>query len=418
MSTESTIISISLIAFFMVLSAFFSSSETAFMSLQRVRILHLANIGRAGGRKMLNRMDHPERTLSTVLLGNNLVNTAAAAIGASVAVAWLGDNMGIVVATLGVAFLLLIFSEVIPKTFASRHSEWLAFRYLKPFALVEVLLLPVSVFLELIGRCIVKASGGRISGRNLVNAELLRSVISVGREEGAVGREEARMLQNVLAFRERLVKEVMTPRTEMVWLDEDTTLTAFLNEYDTSPLSRFPVYKEAYDNVVGLLHTRDVVRALHRGDVQSDSKLIELVRQVQFVPETKRLGDLFFEMRSSGQQMYLVVDEYGGVSGLVTNQQLVAAIMGRVADDETPRDEVEELASGALQVDGGLPIQEANETLGLNIPDGDYETIAGFALDMLAHIPSEGEAFRFQGRRITVSEMRGVKIEKLLVSKR
>ena len=418
MSTESTIISISLIAFFMVLSAFFSSSETAFISLQRVRILHLANIGRAGARRMLNRMDHPERTLSTVLLGNNLVNTAAAAIGASVAVAWLGDNMGIVVATLGVAFLLLIFSEVIPKTFASRHSEWLAFRYLKPFALVEVLLLPVSVFLELIGRCIVKASGGRISGRNLVNAELLRSVISVGREEGAVGREEARMLQNVLAFRERLVKEVMTPRTEMVWLDEDTNLAAFLNEYDTSPLSRFPVYKEAYDNVVGLLHTRDVVRALHRGDVQSDSKLIELVRQVQFVPETKRLGDLFFEMRSSGQQMHLVVDEYGGVSGLVTNQQLVATIMGRVADDETPRDEVEELASGALQVDGGLPIQEANETLGLNIPDGDYETIAGFALDMLAHIPSEGEAFRFQGRRITVSEMRGVKIEKLLVSKR
>ena len=417
MSTESTIISISLIAFFMVLSAFFSSSETAFMSLQRVRILHLANIGRVGGRKMLNRMDHPERTLSTVLLGNNLVNTAAATIGAAVAVAHLPDNLGVVVATLGVAFLLLIFSEVIPKTFASRHSEWLAFRYLKPFALVEVLLLPVSVFLELIGRCIVKASGGRISGRNLVNAELLRSVISVGREEGAVGREEARMLQNVLAFRERLVKEVMTPRTEMVWLDEDTTLTAFLNEYDTSPLSRFPVYKEAYDNVVGLLHTRDVVRALHRGDVQSDSKLIELVRQVPFVPETKRLGDLFFEMRSSGQQMYLVVDEYGGVSGLVTNQQLVAAIMGRVADDETPRDEVEELASGALQVDGGLPIQEANETLGLNIPDGDYETIAGFALDMLAHIPSEGEAFRFQGRRITVSEMRGVKIEKLLVSK-
>ncbi len=418
MSAEATIISISLIVFFMVLSAFFSSSETAFMSLQRVRILHLANIGRAGARRMLDRMDHPERTLSTVLLGNNLVNTAAAAVGTALAVAWLGDNFGIAAATIGIAFLLLVFSEVIPKTFASRHSEWLSFRYLKPFALVEVLLLPVSVFLELIGRSIVRLSGGRVGSRNLVNAELLRSVISVGREEGAVGREEARMLQNVLAFRERLVKEVMTPRTEMVWLDEDTTLTAFLDEYDTSPLSRFPVYKEAYDNVVGLLHTRDVVRAFHRGDVGADSKLIELVRQVPFVPETKRLGDLFFEMRSSGQQMCLVVDEFGGVSGLVTNQQLVAAIMGRVADDETPRDEVEELSSGTFQVDGGMPIQEANETLGLNIPDGDYETIAGFALDILSHIPTEGEAFRFQGRRITVSEMKGVKIEKLLVSKR
>ncbi len=418
MTTEATIISIALIAFFMVLSAFFSSSETAFMSLQRVRILHLANIGRTGARRMLNRMDHPERTLSTVLLGNNLVNTAAAAIGAGVAVAWLGDNLGVFVATLGIAFLLLIFSEVIPKTFASRHAEWLAFRYIKPFALVEVLLLPVSVFLELIGRCIVRASGGRVRGRNLVNPELLRSVISVGREEGGVHREEARMLQNVLAFRDRLVKEVMTPRTEMVWLDEDTTLHSFLDEYETSPLSRFPVYKESYDNVVGLLHTRDVIRSLHNGQVQYESKLIELVRQVPFVPETKRLGDLFFEMRSSGHQMYLVVDEYGGVSGLVTNQQLVASIMGRVADDETTRDEVEELESGAFQVDGGMPIDDANETLGLSIPDGEYETFAGFALEMLSHIPTEGETFRFQGRRITIAEMKGVKIEKLLVYKR
>ena len=418
MSTEATIISIALIAFFMVLSAFFSSSETAFMSLQRVRILHLSNIGRPGARRMLNRMDHPERTLSTVLLGNNLVNTAAAAIGAAIAVAWLGDNLGVVVATLGIAFLLLVFSEVIPKTFASRHAEWLAFRYIKPFALVEVVLLPVSVFLELIGRCIVRASGGRVRGRNLVNPELLRSVISVGREEGGVHREEARMLQNVLAFRDRLVKEVMTPRTEMVWLDEDTTLQSFLDEYETSPLSRFPVYKESYDNVVGLLHTRDVIRSLHNGQVQYESKLIELVRQVPFVPETKRLGDLFFEMRSSGHQMYLVVDEYGGVSGLITNQQLVASIMGRVADDETTRDEVEELESGAFQVDGGMPIDDANETLGLSIPDGEYETFAGFALEMLSHIPTEGETFRFQGRRITIAEMKGVKIEKLLVYKR
>lgn len=418
MSTEATIISIALIAFFMVLSAFFSSSETAFMSLQRVRILHLSNIGRPGARRMLNRMDHPERTLSTVLLGNNLVNTAAAAIGAAVTVAWLGDNLGVVVATLGIAFLLLVFSEVIPKTFASRHAEWLAFRYIKPFALVEVVLLPVSVFLELIGRCIVRASGGRVRGRNLVNPELLRSVISVGREEGGVHREEARMLQNVLAFRDRLVKEVMTPRTEMVWLDEDTTLQSFLDEYETSPLSRFPVYKESYDNVVGLLHTRDVIRSLHNGQVQYESKLIELVRQVPFVPETKRLGDLFFEMRSSGHQMYLVVDEYGGVSGLVTNQQLVASIMGRVADDETTREEVEELESGAFQVDGGMPIDDANETLGLSIPDGEYETFAGFALEMLSHIPTEGETFRFQGRRITIAEMKGVKIEKLLVYKR
>ena len=180
-------------------------------------------------------MDQPERTLSTVLLGNNMVNIAAAAVGTALAVAWLGENLGIVVATLGIAFLLLVFSEVIPKTFATRHPEWLAFHYLRLFALVEVLLLPVSVFLELIGRGIISLSGGRIGARNLVSAEVLRSVISVGREHGAVDREEAKMLQNVLVFRDRLVKEVMTPRTEMVWLDEDTTLNTFLDEYDTAP---------------------------------------------------------------------------------------------------------------------------------------------------------------------------------------
>ena len=418
MTTEGTIISISLIALFLVLSAFFSSSETAFMSLERVRILYLVTVRRHGADKMLERLNEPERTLSTVLLGNNLVNIAAASVATALAVGWLGENTGVLVATFGLTFFLLIFSEVIPKTFASRHAEWLAFRYLKPFALVEILLMPISIGLQLIGRAIINVSGGRVGARTLVGPEVIRSVISVSREEGAVDREEARMLQNVLAFRERLVKEVMTPRTEMVWLDEDITLKSFLDEYETSPLSRFPVYKESYDNVVGLLHTRDVIRALHNGQVQYESKLIELVRQVPFVPETKRLGDLFFEMRSSGHQMYLVVDEYGGVSGLVTNQQLVASIMGRVADDETTRDEVEELESGAFQVDGGMPIEEANETLGLNIPDGEYETLAGFALEILSHIPTEGETFRFQGRRITVAEMKGVKIEKLLVYKR
>lgn len=418
MTTEGTIISISLIALFLVLSAFFSSSETAFMSLERVRILHFVNVRRHGAEKMLERLDSPERTLSTVLLGNNLVNIAAASVGTALAVSWLGENTGVIVATAGLTFLLLIFSEVIPKTFASRHSEWLAFTYLRPFALVEILLMPISFGLQLIGRAIINLSGGRVGSRTLVSPEVLRSVIHVSREVGAVDRQQARMLQNVLVFRERLVKEVMTPRTEMVWLDEDITLKAFLDEYESSPLSRFPIYKESYDNVVGLLHTRDVIRALHNGQVQYESKLIELVRQVPFVPETKRLGDLFFEMRSSGHQMYLVVDEYGGVSGLVTNQQLVASIMGRVADDETTRDEVEELESGAFQVDGGMPIDEANETLGLSIPDGEYETFAGFALEMLSHIPSEGETFRFQGRRITVAEMKGVKIEKLLVYKR
>ena len=333
MSAEDTIVSVVLMAVFLVMSAFFSSSETAFISLQRVRILHLAHINSPGARKMAARMERPEKTLSMVLLGNNLVNTALAALGTVLAVAWFDRGVAVVVSTVVVTVILLIFGEVIPKTFASRHAEWLAFRYLRPFAVVEWVLLPLSALIHWIGMAIVNLSGGKIGSRELVSEELLRSVISVGQTEGAVDREEAMMLHKVLSFGDRRVKEVMTPRTEIVWMNEDTRLPDFLDTYDRVPISRFPVYKEAVDNVVGILHTRDVIRAIHKEEIQQDSALLHLVRPTRFVPETKPLDDLFGEMQSSNTQMALVVDEYGGIAGLVTMSQLVAAIMGRVVDE-------------------------------------------------------------------------------------
>ena len=417
MSAEATIASIGLIGVFLILSAFFSSSETAFMSLQRLRILHLANIGRPGAHRMARRMEHPEKTLSTVLLGNNLVNTAAAAVATFLAIAWLDDGVGIVVATVGMTFLLLLFSEMIPKTFASRHAEWLAFRYLKPFVLVEWVLFPLSILFQIIGRAIVNLTGGKIGSRQLVTEDMLRSVISIGRQEGAVDAEEAKMLHKVLGFGDRLVKEVMIPRTEIVWMNEDTSLSDFMERYEAAPWARFPVYKEDIDNVVGILHTRDVIKAMYQKVVQPDSHLLQLVRTARFVPETKPLDDLFFEMRSSGIQMTLVVDEYGGISGMVTTQQLVEAIMGRAANEDQHQEEVEELGEGTFQVDGGMQVGEANETLGLGIPDGEFETVAGFVLDILGHIPHQGESFKHRGKRLTVSEMKGVKIEKVLVTR-
>ncbi|MEE9199174.1 MAG: DUF21 domain-containing protein, partial [Dehalococcoidia bacterium] len=168
MSAEATIISVILIVVFLLMSAFFSSSETAFISLQRVRMLHLANIGHPGARGMARRMEHPEKTLSTVLLGNNLVNTAAAALATAMAVSWLDQGVGIVVATAAATLLLLVFGEVIPKTFASRHAEWLAFRYLRPFTVIEWVLFPFAILLQWIGTAIVTLSGGRIGSRRLV----------------------------------------------------------------------------------------------------------------------------------------------------------------------------------------------------------------------------------------------------------
>lgn len=418
MSAEATILSLVLMAVFLVLSAFFSSSETAFISLERIRILHLAQTGHHGANRLLSRLDHPEKTLSTVLLGNNLVNTAAAALGTAMAVSWMDEGLGIIVSTAGVTVLLLIFGEMIPKTFASRHPEWLSFHYLRPFTLVEWILSPISVLLHWLGIGIIKLSGAKVGARDLVSPELLHSVITAGQQEGTVEEEEATILRKVLGFGNRRVNEVMTPRNEVVWMNEETTFSAFLDTYVELPHPRFPVYKESVDDVVGIIHTQDVIKAMHNGEIQQDTSLLHLAQPATFVPETKPLDDLFAEMRTSGIQMALAVDEYGGVAGLVTMNQLITAIIGRFGEEgESSEGEYESLDEGAFQVDGGMQVSEANEGLQLKIPEGEYETVAGFVLGILGHIPHEGETVSYGTLKLQVTEMKGVKIEKVLVTR-
>ena len=327
------------------------------------------------------------------------------------AVSWLDEGLGVIVSTAGVTVLLLIFGEMIPKTFASRHPEWLAFRYQRPFCLVEWILRPISVLLHWIGIAIIKLSGAKAGARDLVSPELLQSVITAGQQAGTVEEEEATILRKVLGFGDRRVNEVMTPRNEVVWMNEETTLSTFLDIYVQLPHPRFPVYKESVDNVVGILHTQDVIKAMHNNEIQQDTPLLRLGQPAIFVPETKPLDDLFVEMRASGVQMALAVDEYGGVAGLVTMNQLLTAIIGRFGEEgEEGEEEYESLGEGAFQVDGGMQVSEANEANEgpqLKIPEGEYETVAGFVLGVLGHIPHEGETISYGPMKLQVTEMRG-----------
>lgn len=403
---------------FLGLSAFFSSSETAFIGLQKVRISHLVNTGRARAGRVARMIERPERFLPTVLLGNNVVNTAAAALGTIIALAWLEERIGVgvavVVATASVTALLLIFGEVIPKTLAARFGERVAFWYVIPLEIIDLILLPLILLLRWISVAILKPFGGATVPRSLVSQEELRSIISVGHREGAVEEEEAKMLHKVLDFGERQVLEVMVPHTEMVALKTGTTLDEFLSTYVQFAHTRFPIYKESLDDIVGVLTVKDVVQALARGDVQGKDGVTHLVRPGYFVPETKHIDDLFTEMRSTGNQLALAVDEHGGIAGLVTLKQLVEEIVGKVGEEgEEEAEEFEALGEGAFQVDGGMRVDEANEKLGLNLPEGEYETVAGFVLSVLGHIPKVGEHFRYDGLRVSILEMKGVKIEKI-----
>jgi putative hemolysin len=243
-------------------------------------------------------------------------------------------------------------------------------------------------------------------------------LIDISAESGSVAEEEAELLERVFAFGDRRVHEVMIPRTETIWVERGWTIAQFYEVYLGAPHSRFPVFEESPDRVVGILGIKDVLRAQAESSVTPESPIDPLVRAAYFVPETKLIGELFREMQESGVQMAVAVDEFGGTAGIVTLEQLVEEILGPMRDElRQAEPEITAIDEQTMQVDGSLSVEEAREELGIEIPDGPYDTIAGFVLSHLGRIPREGELVTFDHHRITVAEMRGPKIETLRVTK-
>ena len=403
----------------LLLSAFFSSSETAFISIQRIRLEHMVGTQVRGAQRVLRMIQQPEKLLSTILLSNNLVNTAAAALGTALAISLWGEQNGIIFATVGVTILILIFGETTPKTIATHHTERLALVLARPIELIAWLLTPFVVVLSWIASRFSRLVGGTPAPRSLVSEEEIRTMISVGHKEGTVEKAEAEMLHKVFDFGDRPVDEVMVPRTEVVWVEKGTKLADFLNIYAETPLSRFPVYEENTDNVVGILSVKDVLMAQAKGTMNSKNTIDELIRPAYFTPESKRISELFIEMRDKNYRVAVVVDEYGGTAGIVSLSRLVEEIVGAVGDEFTEAEkEYEAINEYTFQIDGGMSVEEANEEMGLDLPDGDYETVAGFVLDLLGYIPRTGERLRYKVMNLAITEMRGVKIEKILLTKK
>jgi putative hemolysin len=402
----------------LLLSAFFSSSETAFISLQRFRLAHLVETKVSGAKRVARMLERPERLLSTILLGNNFVNTAAAALGTMLAIKVWGEERGVLFATIGVTIILLIFAETTPKTIATRHAEKLSLLFVRPIQMISWLLTPFVVVLSWIASGFTKMVGGTPMPRSLVSEEEIRTMISVGHKEGTVEKDEAEMLHNVFDFGNRPVREVIIPRTEVVWVEKGAKLPDFLSIYAESPLSRFPVYEDNMDNVVGILSVKDVLMAQAKGTIDNESPIDDLIRPAYFTPETKRISELFTEMRDKNYRMAVVVDEFGGTAGIVSLSRLVEEIVGPVGDELTEAEkEYEAINEYTFQIDGGMRIEEVNEEMGVELPEGDYETVAGFVLHLLGHIPRQGEQLRYKGLKLVIIKMRGLKIEEILLTK-
>jgi len=402
----------------LLLSAFFSASETSFIALQRIRIEHLLENNVKGAKRVARMIKQPEKLLSTILLGNNFVNVAAAALATVVAVELWGQQRGVLIATIAVTILLLIFSETTPKTIATQHAERLSLIFARPIEWLSWLLTPFVFALSWIASGFTKLIGGKPVSRSLASPEEIRTMISVGHKEGTVEEAEAEMLHKVFEFGDRPVREVMVPRPEVISIEQGSKIADFLALYAESPLSRFPVYLENMDNVVGILSVKDVLMAQAKGNITDESTIDDLVRPAYFAPETKRINELFTEMRDENYRMCVVVDEFGGTAGIVSLTRLVEEIVGPVGDELAKVEkEYEVINEYTFQIDGSMRIEEVNEEMELELPEGDYETVAGFVLHLLGHIPKPNEQLRYKGLKLVITEMRGLKIEKILLTK-
>ncbi len=411
--------SLILLAVFLFFSAFFSGSEAALLSVQRVRLRRLVTDKTAGAARVERMVEHPERLLPPILLGNNLVNTGVAAIATSIALLLMQDeNLAVVVATAAVTIVLLIFGETIPKTVAARHAERVSIIVAPAIQGIGWVLKPISIILQTISLAIAKLFGGGSLSR-LVTEEEIKAMVEVGSESGAVEQGEADIIRRVLDFGDRRVSELMTPRPEIIALKVGATIRDFQALYSSNYHTRFPVLRDELDDIVGTVSVKDVMRSLADG-ADADSPAPLESRSPRFVPETKSLDDLFDEMRSNGDPIVMVADEYGGVAGLVTFKRLVESIVGKVeegADQEGNAPQVEILDDRTAYLDGGLTIADANEQLSLDLPSGEYETVAGFLLEQLGSIPEVGAEVAFANLHFAVLEMRGVRIGRVRVTR-
>ncbi len=401
---------------FLVICAFFASAEIGFINLQRFRLKHMEEEKVHGAERVARIMEHPSRFLSVVLTGISFAETIVVALGTIFIVAVLGEGVGTPVAIVVIAIVLLIFAKVIPKTIAAQHPERVALLYGRPIEVISKGLHPLVVPLSWIASTLTSIAHTKPIRGELISREELGTIISMGEEGGVVDETSAEMLRSVVRLGERQVEEIMIPRTEAIWLRQGTTLDEFFKVYAASPAQRYPIYEETYDNVTGMVSSSDVLGAVAQGSMQGESVVTDVARPVYFVPESKPVGDLFGEMRAEGYLLAVILSEYGGTSGIVTIEQVVEQIVGEVREElAAVKKGYEVVGLNLYKINGGMRVEDVNEELGLGIPEGDYQTMGGFVLNVFGHLPKEGDQKSFDSLRLLVAEVKGNKVTCVVV---
>src|SRR5512139_128620 len=389
----------------LLLSAFFSGSETALTASSRAS---MARLDKHGNRKagLVNRLlQQRERLLGALLFGNNAVNIAASALATGVLLTWFG-NAGVVYATVAMTVLVVVFSEVLPKTAAINAPERIALAVARPMQLIVKLLGPVLMAIEALVRWLLQLVGMKLGADQAVLSahEELRGAVDLFHREGDVETLDRDMFGGVLDLRELAVSDVMIHRTNMITIDADGSPEDIVNAVIASPVTRLPLWRGNPENIVGILHVKDLLRALHAVDGDAGKvDIASLLTPPWFVPDTRSVSEQLKAFRRRKTPFALVVDEYGEVEGLVTLEDILEEIVGDITDEhDVAMPGVRRQPDGSVNVDGAVPIRDLNRVMDWNLPDKEATTIAGLVIHEARSIPEVGQSFTFHGFRFRV----------------
>jgi CBS domain containing-hemolysin-like protein len=389
------------------LSGFFSSAETALFSISKAKAIHLAKQKGTTNRLIKKLKDDPHRLLSTILIGNNIVNVGASAIATAITIRLVASN-AVGIATGVMTFLILIFGEIFPKSLATRNNILIARLVIIPLYWLSVLFTPIIVFLNFIPKLT-----GKIQKKPVVTEEELMTFVEVVEEEGEIKEAERELIHNIFEFDDTNASEIMTPRADMFVIDVNAELK--LEEVVKSGFTRIPVIDGDIDHVVGILNIKDLL--MHQATSEQAVDVRKIMREAYFVPENKKLDNLLQQFKRRKQHMAIIVDEHGGVSGLITLEDALEEIVGEIVD-ETDQFEphIVKLKDDEWRVLGKTEIDEVNEKIPMNIPDSkEYDTFSGYVLNTIGRIPHEKEEILFDDFVVTVNEMDGNRIREYIV---
>jgi len=414
------------IALLLLLSAFFSGSETALTAASRGKLRAQADKGNKGAKQALDVTEDTERLIGAVLLGNNLVNILAASLATALFTRLFGES-GVALATLLMTFLVLVFAEVLPKTYAITNPESAAARVSPIIRLVVTVFSPIVGAIRWFVRLMLRLFGVQVDpdSQMLAVREEIAGAISLGHSEGVVEKEDRDRILGALDLSDRTVEEIMLHRSKIEMIDVADDPQAVLAQCLNSAHTRLPLYRDDPENIIGVIHAKDLLRAMHKLMVQQEASfealngfdVLQVAKKPYFVPETTTLDDQMRQFLRRHAHFALVVDEYGSLQGLITLEDILEEIVGEITDEFDKDDEptMDKSDDGGFVVEGAMTIRDLNRATDWNLPDEEAITVAGLVIHEAQMIPSEGQVFSFHGFRFEVLERQANRIMKLKI---